>query len=128
MREDELDYEQTSTSRPRGIRRKERTVYDRANPHGPTTPRSESGESRIKPQRNHRAIRARVCQRQSPSQNVGGIVRQLMAKAETQLAQVEKDLTQLEKTRIQLQTDREMVQNHYDQLQVLLEALQLADE
>jgi hypothetical protein len=128
MREKESDHEQTHASRPRGIRRKEGTVHDRANSHGPATAGSEGGESGAKPQRNHRAIRTRVCQRQPSSQNVGGIVRQLMAKAESQLAQVEKELNQLEKTQTQLRADREMVQTNYDQLQILLEALQQSEE
>jgi hypothetical protein len=120
----ELDHEQTCTSGPRGIRREEGTVYDRADTNGPATARPEGSGFGPQPQRIDRAVRAGVCQLQPAGEAVGGIVRQLMAKADNQLAQVEKDLNQLGKTRSQLEQDREMLQRNREQLQMLLEALQ----
>jgi vacuolar-type H+-ATPase subunit I/STV1 len=116
--------EQAQASRPRGVRRKERSVQHQPDSDRTETPRSTGSGSGCESERTNRAVSERIGRFQSRGQIFGGILRQLLVKADNQLAKVETRLQQLEIERQTLEEEREQAQQEQEQLRSLLENLQ----
>jgi chromosome segregation ATPase len=123
MSETNLGNEQAE-SRPGGVRREEGSGEHQPDSDGSEALRSAGGSDRHQSQRIDRTASARANQFQSRGQIAGGILRQLIVKADSQLAKVEDRLQQLEIERQKLEEEREQAQQEREQLQTLLENLQ----
>jgi len=123
MSEINLGNEQAE-SRPGGVRREEGSGQCQPDSNCSEAPRPTRNSSGHQPQRTDRAISTRINQFKSRGQIAGGILRQLLVKADNQLAKVENRLQQLEIERQTLEEEREQAQQEREQLQTLLENLQ----
>jgi hypothetical protein len=126
MSKTNLDHEQTGSGRTRGIRRAQRSDQHQLDSDRSGLARSASSNGGGEPQRADRAVRPGVSQFRTRGAIAGGILRQLIAKADSQLARVEDQLSQLETTRQRLEQEREESRQERQQLQALLENLQQA--
>lgn len=124
MSETNLGNEQAQASRPRGVRRKERSDQYQSDSDRAETSQPTSSVAGRESQRTDRAVGKRISRFQSRGQIAGGILRQLLVKADNQLAKVENRLQQLEIERQNLEEEREQAQQERQQLQTLLENLQ----
>lgn len=116
--------EQAQAGRQRGVRRKEGSGQHQPDSDCTETSRSTSSRSGCESERTSGAISERISGFQSRGQIAGGILRQLIVKADSQLAKVEDRLQQLEIERQKLEEEREQAQQEREQLQTLLENLQ----
>lgn len=123
MSERNLGNEQAE-SRPGGVRREEGSGQYQPDSNCSETPRPTGDGSGHQPQRTDRTIGAGIGQFKSRGQIAGGILRQLLVKADHQLAKVEDRLQQLEIERQKLEEEREQAKQEQEQLQTLLANLQ----
>jgi len=123
MNETNPGHEQTQ-GRSRRIRREERTSEHHHNSDCSEAARSERRSVGCKSQRTNRTIRTGISQCKSRGDNVGGILRQLIGKADNQLARISSRINQLETERQNLEREWEEARLEKEQLQALLENLQ----
>jgi hypothetical protein len=123
MSEPNLGNEQAE-SRTRRVWREERSGEYQPDSDGSEAPRPTGDTSRGQSQRTDRTTGTRTDQFKSRGQIAGGILRQLLVKADNQLAKVDDRLQQLEIERQKLEEEREQAQQEREQLQTLLESLQ----
>ena len=124
MSETNSGNEQAQASRPRGVRRKERSGQHQPDSDRAETPQPTSSVAGRESERTGRTVSERISRFQPRGQIAGGILRQLLVKADNQLAKVENRLQQLEIERQTLEEEREQAQQEREQLQTLLENLQ----
>jgi len=116
--------EQTDSSRPGRVRREEGSIQHQPNPHRSKASRRPGSSVRGEPERTDRTVCEGANQFKSRGQIAGGILRQLIGRADHQLASVDDRLQQLETERQRLEAEREQAQQEREQLQTLLENLQ----
>lgn len=123
MTETTVGHEQAE-SRPGGVRREEGSGQYQPDADGSEVARPTGSQVGDQPKRVDRTIGTRANQFQSRGQITGGILRQLIVKADNQLAKVDDRLQQLEIERQKLEEEREQAHQEREQLQTLLESLQ----
>lgn len=116
--------EQTGSGRSGRIRREQGTDQHRAHSNRAEASRPAGSSTGVESERIGGAVRTGADQFKSRGQIAGGILRQLIVRADNQLAKVEDQLRQLEITRQTLEQEREEARREQAQLQTLLENLQ----
>lgn len=116
--------DETGSSRTRGIRRKQGALHDRNHADSAGATGRASRQAGAQPQRANRTVRTRADWSTTRRTLIGGIVRQLITKADSQLAKVDEQLGQLDATRRKLEQEREEAKQERAQLQAILEGLQ----
>ena len=111
-------------SRPGRIRREEGSGQHQPDSDRSKASRRPRGSARSEPERTDRTVCEGANQFKSRGQIAGGILRQLIGRADHQLASVDDRLQQLETERQRLEAEREQAQQEREQLQALLENLQ----
>jgi len=114
------DHEQ-SKSQPR-LQRKQGESQHQPDSNGSAASRRAGGKARNQSQRSNRAVRQRTAECRGTS--AGGILRQLIARADSQLARIDDRIRQFEIDRQSLQQERGAAMEERAQLQRLLENLQ----
>jgi hypothetical protein len=127
MSETNSEHEQTKGG-ARGVRGVERASQYQLDSDRSTSPRRASSSPRSEPKRADRTVRAGAYQFKSRGQIAGGILRQLMIKADNQLARLDDRMNQLETERRKLEQEREEAKQEKEQLQILFENLQQATQ
>lgn len=127
MSETNSEHEQTKSG-ARGIRRVERAGQHQPDPNRPTASRRTGDRAEHQPERTDRTVRAGADQSQLTGQITGGILRQLIAKADSQLARLDDRVSQLEAERQKLDEERQEARQEKEQLQTILENLRRADQ